>query len=81
MSELIIRFLIGGVVVSLFAIIEDILRTEELCRIVWGRAQFAFATLGLTISQHGRQYVATEAHSMILESRWSVALVGKIELT
>ena len=66
MSELIIRFLIGGVVVSLFAIIGDILRPKSFAGLFGAAPSIAFATLGLTISQHGRQYTATEAHSMIL---------------
>jgi hypothetical protein len=66
MSELIIRFLIGGVVVSLFAIIGDILRPKSFAGLFGAAPSIALATLGLTISQHGRQYAATEAHSMIL---------------
>jgi hypothetical protein len=66
MSELIIRFLIGGVVVSLFAIIGNILRPKSFAGLFGAAPSISLATLGLTISQHGRQYAAIESHSMIL---------------
>ena len=66
MSEFVIRFLIGGIVVSLFAIIGDILRPKSFAGLFGAAPSIALATLGLTISQHGRQYAAIEAHSMIL---------------
>jgi hypothetical protein len=34
MSQILIRFLIGGAVVSVFAILGDLLKTEKLCRVV-----------------------------------------------
>lgn len=66
MSEFVIRFLIGGAVVSLFATLGDILRPKSFAGLFGAAPSIALATLGLTISQHGRQYAAIEAHSMIL---------------
>jgi len=66
MGELVIRFLIGGVVVSLFAVIGDILRPKSFAGLFGAAPSIALATLGLTISQHGGQYAAIEAHSMVL---------------
>jgi hypothetical protein len=38
MSELVIRFLIGGVIVSLFAMIGEVLRPKSFLRSVRGRS-------------------------------------------
>ena len=66
MSELIIRFLIGGVVVTIFATVGDVLRPKSFAGLFGAAPSIALATLGLTISEHGKQYAAIEAHSMIL---------------
>jgi hypothetical protein len=66
MSEFVIRFLIGGIVVSLFAILGDILRPKSFAGLFGAAPSIALATLGLTISKHGAQYAAIEAHSMVL---------------
>jgi hypothetical protein len=66
MSEFVIRFLVGGVVVSLFAILGDILRPKSFAGLFGAAPSIALATLGLTISKAGPQYAAIEAHSMIL---------------
>ncbi len=65
MSELLIRFAIGGVVVSLFALLGDIFRPRTFAGIFAAAPSIAFASLGLTIHQHGRGYAAVEARSMI----------------
>lgn len=65
MSEVIIRFLIGGTVVSLFAMLGDMLRPKSFAGLFGAAPSIALATLGLTISKHGPQYAAIEAHSMI----------------
>jgi hydrogenase-4 membrane subunit HyfE len=66
MSDFVIRFLIGGIVVSSFAIIGDILRPKSFAGLFGAAPSIALATLGLTISQHGGRYAAIEAHSMVL---------------
>src|ERR1700721_2686911 len=68
MSELIIRFLIGGVVVSLFAIIGDTLRPKSFAGLFGAAPSIALATLGLTIAHSGKAYAALEARSMIFGS-------------
>ena len=65
MSEFVIRFLIGGSVVSLFAMIGDILRPKSFAGLFGAAPSIALATVGLTISKHGAQYAAIEARSMI----------------
>jgi hypothetical protein len=66
MNEMIIRFLIGGVVVSLFAIIGDILRPKSFAGLFGAAPSIALATIGLTITKSGVQYAALESRSMIL---------------
>jgi hypothetical protein len=66
MSEFVIRFLIGGVIVSLFATIGDVLRPKSFAGLFGAAPSIALATIGLTISKHGSQYAALEARSMLI---------------
>jgi hypothetical protein len=65
MRDLVLRFLIGGTVVSLFAILGDIFRPKSFAGLFGAAPSIALATLGLTIASHGRNYAATETRSMI----------------
>ena len=49
MHEILIRFLIGGVVVSVFAVIGDILKPKSFAGLFGAAPSVALATLGLTI--------------------------------
>jgi hypothetical protein len=66
MSEMLIRFLVGGLVVSLFAMISDALRPKGFAGLFGAAPSIALATLGLTIHKNGRAYAALESRSMIL---------------
>jgi uncharacterized membrane protein (GlpM family) len=59
------RFLIGGIVVSLFAILGDVVKPESLGGVFAAAPTIALATLVLTMHKHGGMYVATEARSML----------------
>ena len=63
--EYIIRFLIGGMVVSAFAIAGNVLRPKSFAGLLGAAPSVALATLGLTITKNGVQYAATEARSMV----------------
>jgi hypothetical protein len=65
MKDLILRFLIGGVVVSSFAALADVLRPKSFAGLFGAAPSIALATIGLTIAQKGRDYAALEARSMI----------------
>jgi uncharacterized membrane protein (GlpM family) len=65
MRDLLLRFLIGGAVVTLFAILGDIFRPKSFAGLFGAAPSIALATLGLTITSHGRAYAATEARSML----------------
>jgi hypothetical protein len=66
MAELITRFLIGGVVVSLFALTGDVLRPKSFAGLFGAAPSIALATIGLTIAKSGAQYASIESRSMVL---------------
>jgi hypothetical protein len=68
MVDYALRFLIGGLVVSLFAVIGDVLRPKSFAGLFGAAPSVALATLGLAFSKHGGDYVAIEGRSMILGS-------------
>lgn len=68
MKEMLVRFLVGGVIVSLFAALGDVLRPKSFAGLFGAAPSIALATIGITIRQHGKAYVAFEARSMILGS-------------
>src|ERR1700730_8797355 len=65
-SEWLVRFLLGGCVISLFASAGDILRPKSFAGVFAAAPSLALPTLALTIGEHGRHYAATEARSMIV---------------
>ncbi len=65
MTDLIWRFLIGGLVVSAFSALGDIFRPKSFAGLFGAAPSIALATLGLTIAGEGKPYAATEAHSML----------------
>jgi hypothetical protein len=66
LMELIFRFLIGGAVVSAFALIGDLFKTKSFAGLFGAAPSVALATLGLTILKEGRGYAAMEARSMVM---------------
>lgn len=64
-EDLALRFVIGGLVVSVFAVLGDMLKPESLGGIFAAAPTIALATLALTLKQHGAPYIAIEARSMI----------------
>jgi hypothetical protein len=66
MGDILVRFLIGGLVVSLFSTLADVLRPKSFAGLLGAAPSIALATLGLTIRNNGKAYAAFEARSMIL---------------
>lgn len=64
--EHILRFIIGGVVVSFFAILGDALKPKSFAGIAAAAPSVSLATLTLAIIKDGRMYAANEARSMSL---------------
>jgi len=65
MMQILLRFLIGGVVVSLFAIIGDLLKPKSFAGLFGAAPSVALATIGLTAAKEGAAYAGVEARSMI----------------
>lgn len=65
MTEYLVRFLVGGMVVSAFAVLGDILRPKSFAGLFGAAPSVALATLVLTISKNGKAYAAKETHSMM----------------
>jgi hypothetical protein len=65
MTEWILRFLIGGIVVSFFAMAGDVLRPKSFAGLFSAAPSVALATVSLAIHMEGRRYAAHEAACMI----------------
>lgn len=65
MSQIFIRFVVGGFVVSGFALIGDLLKPKSFAGLFGAAPSVALATLSLTVAKEGTSYAATEARSMI----------------
>jgi len=68
MKEILLRFLIGGIVVSSFAILGDLFKPKSFAGLFGAAPSVALATLGLTVASDGRLYASIEARSMIAGS-------------
>ena len=65
LEELLLRFLIGGAVVSAFAVLGDLFKPKSFAGLFGAAPSVALATVALTVSTEGTLYVATEARSMV----------------
>ena len=61
-----IRFFVGGLVVSLFALLGEVLRPKSFSGLFGAAPSVALATLTLAFWKEGRPYVSLEGRSMIL---------------
>lgn len=66
MIDYILRFLIGGIVISIFAVIGDIFRPRTFSGLFGAAPTVALATLGLTFVREGAAHVSIEGRSMML---------------
>jgi hypothetical protein len=66
MTEYILRFVIGGAVVSFFAVLAEMVRPKSFAGLFSAAPSIALATIGITIARHGVDYAALESRSMIL---------------
>lgn len=65
-GELITRFVIGGAIVSTFAAIAEVCRPKSFAGLFGAAPSVALTTISIAIAQHGKEYAAVEARSMIL---------------
>jgi uncharacterized membrane protein (GlpM family) len=65
MIQSLIRFIIGGAIVSVFAIIGDVLKPKSFAGLFGAAPSVALATLTLTITSESLSYARMEARSMM----------------
>lgn len=68
MTEYLLRFLIGGFAVSVFAILGDLLRPKTFAGLFGAVPSIALSTLALAMAAQGPFYVALEGRSMVAGS-------------
>jgi hypothetical protein len=64
MNQDLARFIIGGAIVSVFAIIGDVLKPKSFAGLFGAAPSVALATLAMTIVSDGSSYAAIEGRSM-----------------
>lgn len=64
--EYVLRFLAGGLFVSAFALLGDMLRPKSFAGLFGAAPSIALATLALTFWKEGNDYAAIEGRSMVL---------------
>jgi hypothetical protein len=81
LPELVLRFAIGGVVVSAFSVMGGVLRPKTFAGLFGAAPSVALATLALTFHKDGHAYAALEGRSMMLGAvamgayAWVVAMI------
>lgn len=65
MVEYFLRFIVGGVGVSMFAALGDTLRPKSFAGLFGAAPSIALATLLITLSEKGAPFAAVEGRSMI----------------
>jgi hypothetical protein len=65
-TEYAYRFLVGGLFVSIFALIGDVIRPKNFAGLFGAAPSVGLATLGIAWFQHGGGYATLQAQSMIL---------------
>jgi hypothetical protein len=67
-KEILLRAMVGGVVVSAFALLGDLLKPKRFAGLFGAAPSVALATIVLTVMKQGNEYVSIEARSMVLGS-------------
>jgi len=65
MTEYVVRFLAGGVVVSAFAMLGDVLRPKSFAGLFGAAPSVALASLGIAVYRHGSDYAAVQSQAMM----------------
>jgi hypothetical protein len=65
LEQMLIRFVVGGTVVSFFSVLGDVLKPKSFAGLFGAAPSVALATLALTISTNGVLYARIESRSMI----------------
>ena len=65
MADVVIRFLIGGLVVSLFAALGDVFKPKSFAGLFGASPSVALTTLALAFGKNGQSYVSIDGRSMM----------------
>lgn len=65
LGELLVRLLVGGAMVSSFALLGDVIKPKRFAGLFGAAPSVALASLVLAAKTHGRIYAAIEARSMV----------------
>src|SRR5437868_790863 len=68
MKEILLRFLIGGAVVSAFALLGDLFKPKSFAGLFGAAPSVALATLALSVAFDGRDNAAQQSTSMMASS-------------
>lgn len=66
MVQILLRFVVGGVVVSVFAMLGGALKPKSFAGLFGAAPSVALATISLTVMKKGAPYAAIESRSMVL---------------
>jgi hypothetical protein len=64
--DYLLRFAAGGLMVSEFAMLGDVLRPKSSAGLFGATPSVALATLSLALWKHGPDYISVEGRSMVL---------------
>src|SRR6202007_1127567 len=64
MAEYLFRFVLGGLFLSLFAVLGDLLRPKSFAGLFGAAPSVALATLGIAVYRHGAGYAAQQSWAM-----------------
>src|SRR5258706_1470935 len=68
LTTLLVRFLLGGAVVSVFAVVAEMFEPKTFAGVFGAAPAVALASLALAFHQHGAAYVAIEGRSLLIGS-------------
>jgi hypothetical protein len=64
-KEILLRVIVGGLIVSAFAFLGDLLKPKSFAGLFGAAPSVALATLALTVMKDGKAYASLEARSMV----------------
>src|SRR5437868_13153977 len=81
MGEMILRFVVGGLIVCIFSGISEVLKPKSFSGLFGAAPTVALATLGLTYLTQGAEHAAIEGRSMIAGGAAFVAYASVVSRT
>ena len=67
MTEYVVRFFVGGIVVSALSMLGDLLRPKSFAGLLGAAPSVALATLPIAVCRQGAYYAAQQGWAMIAE--------------